>query len=338
MAEKILFFFGALGVFNALLLAIYLLIVKPNRRLDDYFLGILLFYLVIRVGVSCFHFFGQAPHELIKLGLMANLFIGPVVLLLMRALINPDKVIINRSLWQFGLLSFGLVLSWVLFDLPTWNWKIRYIIHFVLTVYLIQVAFIWRREFGYFFSSKGLTFNVRKAIIIYLAIVLICFGFAVSLFSSYIVGPLSFSIIFYLAMGYLLSNSPKELDTPKKKRYFSRKQVAPQEFNDINQKLTQLMEIDNIYRDPDLKLEALATQLAISRHLLSKILNDNLDVNFHQYINNYRIREACRILRENKHYSIEAIAYEVGFHSRSSFFTAFKKLKGTTPSKYRQEG
>ena len=330
MAEKILFFFSALGVFNVLLVALYLFVIKPNRQLEDSFLGILLLCLAIRVGVSCFHFFGDIPKALIKWGLMANLLLGPAILFLMKALANRSQKIARESLLHFGVLSFCSILCWALFDFTIWNWRIRYIIHAILTVYLLQVAFVWRREIWAFFSSKKLASSVKKAVIIYLSLVLICLGFAVSLFTSYILGPLTFSLVFYLAAGYFLLSNQKE-----KKHTVGRK-IDQQAFNRINQKLTQLMEVDNVYRNPDIKLASLANQLSVSKQLLSSILNDNLETNFHQYINHYRIHEACRLLKENKHYSIEAIGQEVGFHSRSSFFAAFKKLKGTTPSKYRE--
>ena len=115
------------------------------------------------------------------------------------------------------------------------------------------------------------------------------------------------------------------------------KKIDQEEFDRLNQRLTALMEEDKVYRNPDISLESLASQLAISRHLLSQLLNNNLNQNFYQYINNYRIQDACEMLRDNKPFSIEAIGYEVGFNSRSSFFSSFKKLKGMTPARYQEE-
>lgn len=331
MTERILFFFSTLGVFNALLLGFYYLFIKRKRQTSDYLLGSLLLCLVIRVAVSCFHFFGIVPYELIKLGLVANLLLGPLVLLLLTAIIDPQKRITNSVLWHFGIWSCVISFLWFVFDFPTWDWKIRFAIHFILTVYFIVVAFKWKREITHLFTKKILSFPVRRAIIIYLSLVLTCLGFAVSLFTSYILGPLFFSIVFYSVIAYFLLNH----QTEKKKNL--QKKIDQGEFNKINQKLTQLMEVERLYKNPDLNLESLASQLSIGRHLLSQLLNENLQKNFHQYINDYRIEEACQILKENKHFSIEAIGYEVGFHSRSSFFAAFKKKLGITPSKYREK-
>lgn len=128
--------------------------------------------------------------------------------------------------------------------------------------------------------------------------------------------------MFYAVIIYFFSKGQEERkQTPNKK-------IEQKEFDKINQKLIQLMEDEKLFQNLDLKLESLARQLSISRHFLSQILNENLNKNFHQYINDYRIDEACKVLKENKQFSIEAIGYEVGFNSRSSFFAAFKKRWG----------
>jgi len=331
VVENILFFFSALGVFNALLLGMYMLFAKPYRQVPDYILGALLLLLVLRVGVSCFHYFGAVPKGAIKLGLSANLLLGPVIWLLMKALILPNKKIVAHSLWHLGFWLPALFLTWFLFDWPTWNFKIRFVIHLILTAYLVAAAITWRKPIKLFMTTKKTASNTRQAIMTYLSLLVICSGFAISLFSSYIIGPLVFSLVIYIAIAYFLFKSKKVKKQPPHKK------INGHEYSKLNVRLIQLMEVEKRYKDPDLKLESLANELSISRHLLSQLLNDNLQKNFHQYINDYRIDEACRILKENKHFSIEAIGHEVGFHSRSSFFAAFKKKTGITPSKYRND-
>lgn len=331
MAEKILFFFSALGVFNALLLGTYLFFFKSNHSLENRFYSLLLSLLVIRVGVSCFHFFETVPYGAIKLGLIANFLLGPTMLFAMKSSIDSSKETVKQSVLQYSFWIVILTLAWFLFDFSTWNWRIRYIVHSALAAYLIYIIANWRISFFLFLKSEILPFNTKNAIVIYFAVVLICIGFAVSLFTSYILGPLTFSIVFYLLIVYFLVSDRKQ------KNQVLSKKISQEEFNRLNQRLIDLMEKEKPYRDPGISLESLAGQLSISRHLLSQLLNENLDKNFYQYINSYRIQEACIMLRENKKFSIEAIGYEVGFNSRSSFFSSFKKLKGTTPSKYREE-
>ena len=329
MTEKILFFFSAVGIFNAALLAVYLAIFKPKRHKSDYFLAGLLALLVVRVGVSCFHFFGTVAPEAIQLGLIANLLLGPLTLYTMESLGRPEKGIGHSGAWHIAIWLLALGLAWLLFDFSTWNWEIRYSIHFTLTLYLLAAAILWRKELGRLLASKPLPIRLRQALIILLSVVTICIGFAFSLFSTYILGPLTFSITFYCVIGYLLMYR-------QRKKQASAQTLDPLEFTQLNQRLTLLMEKEKLYRDPDLSLQQLANQLSVSRHLLSHLLNASFNKSFHQYVNDYRIQDACHILKENKHYSVEAIGNEVGFHSRSSFFSSFKKMMGTTPSKYRE--
>ncbi|MEM6699288.1 MAG: helix-turn-helix domain-containing protein, partial [Bacteroidota bacterium] len=55
---------------------------------------------------------------------------------------------------------------------------------------------------------------------------------------------------------------------------------------------------------------------------------------FSLYINEYRIKAACELLRTHHQFTLEGIGYEVGFRSKSNFYASFKKLKGCTPSQF----
>lgn len=104
------------------------------------------------------------------------------------------------------------------------------------------------------------------------------------------------------------------------------------------EKIKQSMEQEKVYLNPKLSLKYLAKHLAIKTHHLSQVINQELHLSFPDLVNSYRIKEARRklISPENKRLTIEAIAYETGFSSTSAFNAAFKKLTGTTPSKYRK--
>lgn len=86
-----------------------------------------------------------------------------------------------------------------------------------------------------------------------------------------------------------------------------------------------------------LTIEDLASQLEIPTKDLSVLINHNLNQHFFDFVNSYRIRKAMQILQDpnNKHLTILEILYEVGFNSKSSFNTAFKKYTSLTPTQYR---
>jgi AraC-like DNA-binding protein len=103
-------------------------------------------------------------------------------------------------------------------------------------------------------------------------------------------------------------------------------------------KLLSIMETEKPYTDGDLTLSKLASKLSISAHHLSQIINERLKQNFFDFVNTYRVAEAKRKLVDpaKKHYSLLAIAEEVGFNSKSAFNVAFKKQTNMTPSEFRK--
>lgn len=72
---------------------------------------------------------------------------------------------------------------------------------------------------------------------------------------------------------------------------------------------------------------------------ISQVINELTGSNFVTLLNEYRVKEACRRLGNDKAYgqmTIEAVANSVGFRARSSFIAAFKKFTGLTPSQYQK--
>lgn len=85
--------------------------------------------------------------------------------------------------------------------------------------------------------------------------------------------------------------------------------------------------------NPDFSVEALASEMNMSRsnlHLRSKAL---FGVSAHEFIKTVRFNEACRLLLEKKH-SVAEIGYMVGFTTPSYFASAFHRFLGCTPSDY----
>ncbi len=103
-------------------------------------------------------------------------------------------------------------------------------------------------------------------------------------------------------------------------------------------RLLIIMETEQPYTNGDLTLPKLAARLSIATHHLSQIINERLNQNFFDFVNSYRVNEAKRQLLDpaKKHYSLLAIAEEVGFNSKSAFNAAFKKQTNMTPSEFRK--
>ncbi|TGJ99028.1 AraC family transcriptional regulator [Leptospira langatensis] len=105
----------------------------------------------------------------------------------------------------------------------------------------------------------------------------------------------------------------------------------------LRENLLQTMEREKLFQDEDLSLASLADELGLSSHQLSELINQEMGKNFSVFVNEYRIKEACRLLQEKEDRSILDIAYEVGFRSKTSFHRAFTKQVGVPPSEFREK-
>lgn len=102
------------------------------------------------------------------------------------------------------------------------------------------------------------------------------------------------------------------------------------------QRLQELMALKKPFLDPELSLNALAAMLDLSPRTLSQVINESAGMSFFDFINSYRIREAQALLAgPDKKITVLEVLYEVGFNSKSSFNTAFKKATGLTPSAFK---
>jgi len=91
------------------------------------------------------------------------------------------------------------------------------------------------------------------------------------------------------------------------------------------------------YLNPDLNMQLLSEELDIPKHQLTEVLNTILGKNFFQFVNEYRVEAVKQKLKdaENDKYSIEAIGYDCGFSSKSSFYSVFKNIAGQTPLQFK---
>ena len=102
----------------------------------------------------------------------------------------------------------------------------------------------------------------------------------------------------------------------------------------IAKEIIILFDKEKIYLKKDLSIEMLAKLININKVYLSQVISNELNTNFYNLMNKYRIKEAAKILasKETKKYTLEAVSSLVGYNSRITFNRAFKKNMGITPS------
>ncbi len=100
--------------------------------------------------------------------------------------------------------------------------------------------------------------------------------------------------------------------------------------------LKKTMEAGRYYQDAELSLSSLAKSQGIHPHELSRIINLALNKNFHEFINEYRIREVTRKMKDpaNARLTLLGIAFDAGFNSKATFNRTFKQIIGKNPAEY----
>ena len=108
---------------------------------------------------------------------------------------------------------------------------------------------------------------------------------------------------------------------------------------ELAEKINDYVIKSNAFSNSDLTIIDIAESLKIHPKLVSNAINTVQKQNFNSYINQFRIEKAIELLASTalNNYSMEGIGAEVGFNSKSAFYTAFKKVTGTTPTKYKEQ-
>ena len=104
------------------------------------------------------------------------------------------------------------------------------------------------------------------------------------------------------------------------------------------ERLRDHMERNEPFLDSSLSVYELATQLDMNVRELSLLINHTLNQHFFDFVNHYRIQKAMAMLRDpdNMQVTVLEVLYEVGFNSKSSSNTVFKKQTGKTPTQFRR--
>lgn len=335
--QQMLFFFSAIGAFNGLLLGLYLVFIKKLKYIPDFFLGLILLTLSIRVGISvCIYFYPDWPLIIPHLGLSALFFTGPALYYYIRSSFLQEQFDLKKSRKSFGILTLILGTVGLLYLIFPVTWD-RY---FATFIYGVWTVFIFLSVYEYYIFSKKDAKKLMQYIlpvlisnvIIFLAYQLMSTGWIPIYCAG---GSLVFSLILYGNILILFNNKYRSVAV-KEERKYSNKKISDEQVENFVSKLERLMDMEELYKNPNLKLSDLAMKMNISAHQLSQLLNDNLEKSFATYINEYRINEACEKIENGSYLKFEEIGYEVGFNSKSTFFSTFKKIKNTTPLLYKQ--
>ncbi len=115
---------------------------------------------------------------------------------------------------------------------------------------------------------------------------------------------------------------------------YRRSALSQEQMQRIASKIEAAMNEMHLYRNPNLTLRDLASEVSSPPNYVSQTLNSELGKTYFDYINEWRIEAAKESLLKDEG-NVTEIALEVGFNSRSSFYKAFKRITGMTPTVFK---
>ncbi|QHT69463.1 AraC family transcriptional regulator [Rhodocytophaga rosea] len=233
-----------------------------------------------------------------------------------------------------------LSISGELLDILVFIWSVIFNLISLRMVYLYT-----RKHHTNLFATDNIQLNWLVRTSIYLTSIFVVFA-AFSFTDTHDLGDIyiatAISVIFYAITFQVVIHSQvlsagHQVQEPKKK--YEKSTLQAEQAEKSLKKLLAYMETEKPYLNSELGQGELAEALSLSTHHLSQLINEQLKLNFFDFINRYRVEEIKRKLHDPKlaHLKIEEIAFETGFNSKSAFNTAFKKFTQTTPSQFRKE-
>lgn len=295
------------------------------------------------------------------IGSAYQLAIGPLLYLYVRSLVDDSYEFKAMDLLHFiPFLIFQLngstEFSWTYFEylasiagtqatlFQSISWHLQPLVYVALLIHLVHSDHSISGE--YFARNEAMLKWMRKVFYLYGAIWL-C-KTALDMFSPF---PLYEEKLYYIPMSIVVTSfhiyimvylglkrsSPSSAESSSPTVRYKGSPLSEEKSREYLALLLRDMEEEKAFKDPKLTLPRLAKRLSINSRYLSQIINESLEQNFYDFVNGYRIAEAKRELLdpEKDHYTIEAIAFEVGFNSKAAFYSTFKKQTRMTPSQFK---
>ncbi len=328
----------------------FLIFRKGNYKNANYFLSIFIIDCVLCVIFVCFLERRIFQNLLFFLDKVFFLFFGPIACFYAESVLKTKE---NKHIVSpvFHIITFFL---FILISFVSWIFKnnILFIVTLILLVfaqalyYSIEIFSLLGKLINKiknieFSSEKNALFWVRRFMIFYVVIEAIFIVFLLSyIFSGFFeyvtkIIPIFMSISILL-IGYNIFIQP-EIFFRKNEEALPQDSIQESIEEEYLIALLDFFAKEKPYLNPDQSLFTVSKKLGLSIYLLTEIISKYLNKNFYDFLNDYRIEEAKKIiseLDENKD-SYAYIYSQVGFNSKVEFNNLFKIYTGMSPLQYR---
>ncbi|WP_062060162.1 AraC family transcriptional regulator [Aquimarina longa] len=352
------------GFFQSLFILLVYLFSPRKRRYISGFMAFLIAVLFIGLSGKVLHSAGvwDRNFRLIAFSELSALLFGPTIYLFTRATLKRKNYSKEDLVHYIPALVYSTFIA-IYFIIPSDSviqerartgemMRVIYACHAVgLIVNLTYWILSWR-VFQHFSKDmkNELSYEVRTRFMTNFLLIVggcLCIWtllFLTSLFGfgmlernarPYIWIILTFIILFITYYGMI---SPQVLrivpDTGSKKYHQSKLSVT--DMDRLKEQLESLMLKKKPYLNSKLLKTELAQMLGVNNPELARLLNENIGMNFFEYVNYYRIKEFVSLAKTDKAKQLTffGLAQEAGFNSKTTFNKSFKKLMGTSPTVY----
>ncbi|MDF1697941.1 MAG: helix-turn-helix domain-containing protein [Saprospiraceae bacterium] len=349
------------GVFAA-----SLLIIHPNNRKSNLYLGFLLIAFSLWLLDDFFNaaFIYQQNPDFYFLPIYFSFAFGPLIYLYTRSLTESDFVFTKSQLLHFIPVGMQTLLYIGLqgqdYSYRRWFWQeihfpytyniefvgslISLVIYLFLSLIVVRKYQVWIKN--QFSEISKINLNWLK--LIFGVLTFICFVWIIDTLLRFVwqyypmhdFSAISMGIsVLVLAGGALLQSSlgKTRIETTKIKDKKIEKEVEidPQLLDKIQSK----MEENKYFLNPSLTLNVFANDLNESSRKVSSHINHGIGKTFIDFVNEYRVNEFKSKIDEGKlaHLTLTGIAFECGFNSKATFNRVFKNISGQSPSSYLKE-
>jgi len=365
------FFVSALSLMLAvlaILFGLFLMTVKTKNRLGNILLG--LYFLIMAIDFSAYY-----AHNFLELPLririirndIASFLSRPLIYLYVLSVIYSDFKIKAKYLWHA--ISFILVtiitLPWYFSDVNHNVYRnsvdypkgmlIMHFSHFHTQFYLVAMFLVLRRYRKILLENYSNPNLINYKWLMQMTIMLqllFIFTFVKNIVRVYWgdeyntdiarICLVTFVVLFLCWLLLKALHAPQIFrgisSNLKLSRGLSMDEKQNLKLDEEIAMLKKYMQKEEPYLNPELTIQDLAKQLDKPVRELSVLINNKLNQHFYEFINTYRIEKAKELLKNtpSKEFTISEVLYEVGFNSKSSFYTTFKKQVGSTPKEYRK--
>tara|TARA_R110002073_G_scaffold103234_2_gene233705 strand:+ start:2173 stop:3402 length:1230 start_codon:yes stop_codon:yes gene_type:complete len=218
--------------------------------------------------------------------------------------------------------------------------------------YIEVIRFKWLENFTWMFFINNflillisLTYSFWEMNNIEILYLTVYISIVISLFYLCYNGIRQYSLVEYENSLNLNRTKSKNLVTSRKLKKepllskYKSSSLSKEEMDALSKQIKELFEVEEIYLEPQLKMDEIVKQLQSTTHKVSQTINSKTGKSFYDYVNQYRVEHFKKLLSnpDNRKYTVLALGIESGFNSKASLNRIFKQHTGISPKEFQKK-